>query len=121
MGGGRRGRGLLVVLALAGVTLLRPNAARAVDKPPPSGPTLTIDDVTVAEGNSGQKPAIFTVTLSPTSATPVSVHFTTTDGTATAPSDYVAQAGVLVFGPGDATKQIAVQVNGDTADEADET
>jgi len=53
-------------------------------------PTISINDVSVTEGNSGLTPAVFTVSLSNPSSTPISVAFATADGTAKAGSDYVA-------------------------------
>jgi hypothetical protein len=55
-----------------------------------AGSSLTIDDVTVTEGNTGTVNAVFTVTLSPASSQAVSVDYMTADGTATAPGDYTA-------------------------------
>jgi hypothetical protein len=83
--------------------------------------SLSIDDVTVTEGNAGMTSAVFTVTLSQASTTPVTVDFATADGTATAPGDYAATSGTLTFAPGETTKTIAVSVNGDTLVEPDET
>jgi Calx-beta domain len=87
----------------------------------PPGPTISIDDVTVAEGDSGQTPADFTVSLSEASAEQVTVDFATSDGTATAPSDYASDTGTVTFAPGDTEETVTVQVNGDTVDEPDET
>ena len=53
-------------------------------------PALSIDDVTVAEGNSGTVSATFTVTLAPRQRPPVTVDYATADGTAQAPGDYQA-------------------------------
>jgi hypothetical protein len=86
-----------------------------------SGPALSINDVTVTEGNAGTVNASFTVTLSPTSSGTVTVNWATADGTATAPSDYVSGSGSLTFSPGDATKTVTVVVNGDTVPEPNET
>src|SRR5207253_3602918 len=56
------------------------------------GPSLSISNVTVTEGNTGQTVnANFTVTLSAASPQIVSVDYATADGTATAGSDYVAR------------------------------
>src|SRR6266508_3651657 len=84
-------------------------------------PTLSIGDATVTEGNSGTVNATFTVTLSPASGQTVSVDYATADGTATAPDDYLATGGNLVFEPGQTTRTVEVTVNGDTLDEIDET
>lgn len=84
-------------------------------------PAISIDNVNVVEGNSGTANAVFTVTLSPASALNVTVNFATADGTAKAGSDYVAAAGTLSFAPGDTSKTITVQINGDTLSEPEET
>ncbi|HEX8710071.1 MAG TPA: Calx-beta domain-containing protein, partial [Pyrinomonadaceae bacterium] len=86
-----------------------------------NGVSVSIDNVTVTEGNSGTVAANFTVTLSAASAQTVTVDFTTADGTATAGSDYQSNGGTLTFAPGDLTKTVTVLVNGDTLDEANET
>jgi hypothetical protein len=52
----------------------------------------------------------------------VSVHYATSDGTATtADSDYVAASGTLTFAPGETTKTIDVAIDGDVVHEYDET
>jgi hypothetical protein len=88
-----------------------------------SGAGLSIDDVSVAEGNSGTTSATFTVTLSPPSAQTVTVVAQSADGTATAASgDYTAlPATTVTFGPGTTTQTVTVQVKGDTLNEPDET
>src|SRR3954447_20726890 len=55
--------------------------------------SMSINDVSQPEGNSGTTNFTFTVTLSPVAADTETVHFATADGTATAPSDYAAQSG----------------------------
>jgi hypothetical protein len=87
----------------------------------PCVPSLSVNDVTVAEGNSGVTNATFTVSLSQTTVNTVTVDFTTADGTATAPADYAATSGALTFAPGETSKTATVGVNGDTLVEADET
>ena len=84
-------------------------------------PTLTIDDVTVAEGNTGTATARFTVTLAPPSSATVSVSYATADGTAQAPADYLARNGTLIFPPNTATQPVSVTVNADGATEGVET
>jgi uncharacterized repeat protein (TIGR01451 family) len=83
--------------------------------------SLSIDDVTIPEGNGGSSSANFTVTLSPSSSQTVTVDFATGNGTATAPFDYTAVNGTLTFAPGQTTRTISVPVNGDTDFESDET
>jgi CSLREA domain-containing protein len=87
----------------------------------PPLPTLSINNVSANEGNSGTTPFTFTVTLSAASASTVTVGYATADGTATAPSDYAAAAGTLTFAPGVTTQTVTVNVNGDTTVEPNET
>ncbi|WP_225205540.1 beta strand repeat-containing protein [Novosphingobium huizhouense] len=83
--------------------------------------SLSVNSVSVAEGNSGTRTLTFTVTLSSASVQTVTVNYATADGTATAGSDYVAASGTLTFAPGETTKTVAITVNGDLAVEANET
>ncbi|MBV9469462.1 MAG: CSLREA domain-containing protein, partial [Abitibacteriaceae bacterium] len=86
-----------------------------------AAPSLAVNDVTVAEGNSGPTNAVFTVSLSAASGQTVTVDYATADGTATAGSDYQSRSGTLTFAPGETSKTVAVIVNGDTLNEPDET
>ena len=84
-------------------------------------PRLTINDVSVNEGNSGTVNVVFTSTLSSASNQTVIVTYATQNGTATASSDYVAKSGSVTFNPGEMTKSITILVNGDTTFEPTET
>ena len=84
-------------------------------------PSLSVNDITLVEGDAGTTAAVFTVTLSVASGGPVTVDFATADGTATAGADYVAQSGVLTFAPGVTARTVSVSVNGDIAIEPAET
>ena len=84
-------------------------------------PSLSINNVTVTEGNTGSVNAVFTVTLSAASNKTVTVNYATANGTAVAPADYTAASGVLTFAPGTVTQPITVPVIGDTLDEPNET
>ena len=86
-------------------------------------PTLSIDSLTVTEGDSGATDLTFTVTLSAASDREVTVDYAEgTGGTAAAGSDYTAlTASSLTFAAGDTSKTITVSVTGDTMDEPDET
>jgi uncharacterized protein YhjY with autotransporter beta-barrel domain len=86
----------------------------------PAIPSLSISDVTQNEGNSGATAFNFTVTLTSASASAVTVNYATSNGSATEPSDYSATSGTLTFAPGQITKTVTVQVNGDTTVEPDE-
>jgi hypothetical protein len=80
-------------------------------------PTLSIDDITVSEGNAGTADATFPVNLSARSATDVSMDFTTADGTAFAGEDYILTQGNLFIPAGQDGGQIVVDVIGDADDE----
>lgn len=84
-------------------------------------PKLRISDVTVNEGDAGSTPATFTVTMDKPSDEIVQVHFGTNDGTATSPDDYALLSGTRVFNPGETSKEIPIDVVGDTVSEGDET
>ncbi len=87
-----------------------------------SPPGISINDVTLTEGNAGTKNFNFTVSLAQASGVPITVEFATTAaGTATAGTDYVATSGTLTFAPNDTSETISVVVNGDQLNEADET
>jgi len=86
-----------------------------------SSTSISIDDVTVPEGDTGTVDAVFTVSLSVASGQEVTVDYATENGTATAGSDYVAGAGALTFIAGDTEETITIAVSGDLLDEPDET
>ncbi len=83
----------------------------------PSLPSLSVGDITTPE----QGNATFTVKLSQASASPVTVNYATSNGTATAGSDYTATNGTLTFNPGQTERTIAVPILPDDLYEPDET
>lgn len=88
------------------------------------GPTLSINDVDVTEGNAGTTSATFTVSLSaPAGAGGVTFDIATADNTATvANNDYVASApGSQTIPAGSSSYAFTVLVNGDTANEVNES
>nr|MCM0594427.1 M10 family metallopeptidase C-terminal domain-containing protein [Gloeotrichia echinulata DEX184] len=82
-------------------------------------PTLSINDITVVEGQTPQ--AVLTVTLSSASSQPVTVNYTTAPGTATANADYTTSSGTLTFAANTTTAQITVPILNDSLSEANET
>jgi len=89
------------------------------DDPPP---TIVINDASVVEGNSGSKLMVFTVSLSGASEKPISVNYSTANGTAkTSNHDYTVQSGTLYFAAGETTKTISIVVYGDKKKEPNET
>ncbi|MBV9931132.1 MAG: cadherin domain-containing protein, partial [Alphaproteobacteria bacterium] len=86
-------------------------------------PTLSINDVTKAEGQSGTTTYTFTVSLDhPAPAGGVTFDIATSDGSATAGSDYVAKTLTSQTIPAGSTSYtFDVVVNGDRAFEGNET
>ena len=83
--------------------------------------TLSIADVSVAEGSAGTTNAEFTVTASSADSGDITVDFATANGTATAPFDFTTTNGTLTFAEGSGlTQPITVPVVGDTVEEARE-
>ncbi len=100
------------------------NSATATTNVQAPLPTVSINDVTVTEGNSGTKTVDFTVTLSASSTQTVTVGYATSSAspaTATANTDYQSTSGTLTFNPGETAKPVTVTINGDTLVEPDET
>jgi hypothetical protein len=89
------------------------------DNDVPAPATMSIDDVSVKEGDKGVKALTFTVNIS--QSVPASVDFGTASGTASASSDYLPASGHLDFVLGGATSQtLSVSVVGDLPVEHDE-
>lgn len=82
---------------------------------------LSIADIGVVEGDAGVRSVEVIISLTPAATAPVSVAYSTADGTASAGSDYHAANGSVTFAPGDVVKRITLGVVGDTLVEADET
>jgi len=85
------------------------------------GPTISINDVSVTEGNAGTKAATFTLTLSGPSVEAIAIRAVTTPGTATASTDYNSVNSVVIFQPGTVTRTLDVTIIGDTNLESNET
>jgi Tol biopolymer transport system component len=82
-------------------------------------PSLSIGDVTQAEGNAGTTAFTFTVTKTGSGA--ASVDYATADGSAVSSSDYTAvPTTTLTFTSAETTKQFTVFVNGETTVEPSE-
>src|SRR5262249_45694084 len=71
--------------------------------------------------NENQGTATITVTRTGGSNVPVSVSYATSNGTATAGSDYAAASGTLNFAAGETSKTFTVSITDDTAVESNET
>ncbi len=85
-------------------------------------PTLSIANASVTEGDSGTTSLTFTVTLSDLANGSVDVAYSTSDGSATAGSDYTAVSNSpLTIPAGSTSATITVTVLGDTDTESNET
>jgi len=84
-------------------------------------PSASIADATIAEGNSGSKNLMFTITLAYAYTSNVSVSFTTANGSAVAPGDFTAKTGTVTIPAGATSGTLAVAIVGDTSIEPDET
>jgi hypothetical protein len=82
---------------------------------------FTTSSINIIEGNAGTSFAVFTVNLSQVPPQTVTVVYNTTNDTATAGEDYVAQSGTLTFLAGETTKTISITINGDTTVEPNES
>jgi hypothetical protein len=82
---------------------------------------LYVKQVSQAEGNSGTTAFTFEVYLSDPLDSPLTVNYSTADGTATAGSDYTATSGTIYFALGETKKTVTVFVKADTTSEPDET
>lgn len=82
---------------------------------------LFVSDTTVNEGASGKVNATFSVNLRKAIEHDVRVDYFTSDGTATAGSDYIATRGSLLFPAGTTNQQVNVPVLGDQIYEGNET
>ena len=92
--------------------------------PPLVGYDVVGSDTAVVEGDAGTRSMVFTITLDrPVTAAdgPVTLNYVTQDGSASSASDYVAAAGQVVFGVGQQTATVTVQIVGDTVPEPSET
>ncbi|MER0439648.1 Calx-beta domain-containing protein, partial [Emticicia sp. W12TSBA100-4] len=84
--------------------------------------TISINNPTVAETNTGTTTMTFDIQMSNPSDADVLVNYATVDNTATiTDNDYTSTSGVLTFAAGQTTKQVSVTINGDCKFESNET
>jgi large repetitive protein len=82
---------------------------------------VTISDVSKKEGNSGTTAFVFTVSVSGSPLSTVTVDWATGGGTAPPVSDYVPANGTVSFAPGVTTRTVTIQVVGNSVPEPNET
>jgi len=82
---------------------------------------VTISSVGKKEGNSGTTAFVFTLAVSGSPLSTVTVDWATGGGTALAVTDYAPANGTVSFAPGVTTKTVTIQVVGNTIPEPNET
>lgn len=102
-------------------TDLTPSNNTDTDTDPIIATELSIGLASVVEGTGGSTDLLFTVTATPTPQTPVEVNYASSNGTASAGSDYTQVSGTLSFASGTASRVIRVPVVTDNVVEANET
>ncbi len=88
---------------------------------PNSKPSVSIANTSVTEPTTGTTNADFNVTLSAKSTKPVTVYYSTANGTAHAGIDYQAKNSSVTFAAGQTQKTIAIKVLADAAADGNET
>ena len=84
------------------------------DQPPLVLPALTVSDATVNQPASGTANLVFTLTLTPASASAVTVNYATANGTALAGTHFTATSGTLAFAVGQTSQTVTVPVSAGT-------
>jgi large repetitive protein len=102
-----------LVAAAAALSILPVTATAA-----PKQPSVTVADVVVAE-SAGT--ATFVIKAKPRPRSALSVDWTTADGAATSPADYVAASGTVTLTSSGSTVRISIPITADVLDEPDET
>ncbi|MCX6049044.1 MAG: hypothetical protein NT075_28415, partial [Chloroflexi bacterium] len=112
----------LTLSASSGASLGTPSTAilTIVDDDSPPTAQFSLTNYNVAENVAGGN-ATITVILNKASATPLSVNYATSNGTATAGSDYTAASGTLTFPANVTSQSFTVAIINDTTFEPNET
>ena len=113
---------LAAVLILSMVSCGKKKTVAAADNSSTGMPSLSINSPSISEGDSGTKTLSFTVTQSAVTSIATTFNWATSDGTATAGSDYVAVSSTQATIPaGSTTVTLDVTINGDVTPEGNET
>lgn len=110
---------LTLTNATGGATIADAEATGTILNDDGTPPSVSIGDVSVVEGDSGQTLATFTITRTGGSDA-FSVAYETMSNTATAGSDFVGASGRVEFAAGQETATVSIAVNGDTVREGNE-
>ena len=104
--------------ASPGIITASQSSATILDDDPP--PSVSINDVSILEGNSGIRNLSFNVSLSAASGKQIVVSYTTADDTAKAVDDYASATGTVTISPGQTAGPITIQIKVDTLSEDNE-
>ncbi len=83
-------------------------------------PQISINDMSIVEGETGTTTGRFVVSLNSKSAARITVKYTTANNTALAGEDYTAKTGTVTFLPGQTRKVISIPIIGDQKVETNE-
>ena len=97
-----------------------PGLSKTIFYAPEDPPVISIDDITVQEDTGATVDAVFTVSLFEWYTGTVTVDYTTANGTAIAPGDYISETGTVTFPFGTTTQTITITIQGDYLDETKE-
>ncbi len=104
-----------------GVPVLRTMGIALDDDGAGSNLAVFVGSPILIEGNSGTSVARFEVRLSAPAASDITLNYATSDGSATAGSDYTAKSGTVTILAGQTSAYVDVNVAGDTAREGAES
>jgi hypothetical protein len=102
----------------AGVEATATVAVTVTPAPPPPQVAFSAAAYSVAE-NAGS--ITLTVTRTGASTGTLTVHYATSDGTATAGTNYIAASDALTFGPGETSKTFTIYISDDGVADGDKT
>ena len=104
-----------------GATVLRTMGVALDNDGAGSNLAVFVGSPILVEGNSGTSVARFEVRLSAPAASDITLNYATSDGSATAGSDYTAKSGTVTILAGQTSAYVDVNVAGDTAREGVES
>ena len=100
------------------VSIARSTASVVIQDDDAAGPTISVSDEVVTEGRGV---AVVEISLSEPQTSAVTLNYTTVDGSASAPSDYTARSGSLVFSPGQTVTLRNITIRNDSNNESNES
>ncbi|MEA5578102.1 Calx-beta domain-containing protein, partial [Anabaena sp. UHCC 0451] len=115
---------LLTLAAGTGYTVGTTTAVKGIITNDDVSSAITINlsaDQTIVEGLTSPQNVRYNVTLSAASSQTVTVNYATSNGTATAGSDYTSKTGTLTFAAGTTSLFIDIPITNDNNNEANET